>query len=46
VKDALFKVGGTERCPALKVPRLCPFVLLDEVRLREGQAVGSGHCCE
>jgi hypothetical protein len=27
--------------PALKVPRQCPFVLLVEVRLKEGKALGS-----
>jgi hypothetical protein len=32
---------GTEHIPALKVPSQCPFVLLVEVRLTEGKALGS-----
>jgi hypothetical protein len=33
--------GREKRSPALKVPRQCPLVLLVEVRLGEGKALGS-----
>jgi hypothetical protein len=34
-------VGGQKDVPALRVPRQCPFVLLVEIRLTEGKALGS-----
>jgi hypothetical protein len=36
-----FKGRGHRNCPGLKVPRQCPLILLVEVRLREGKALGS-----
>jgi hypothetical protein len=54
--DNRIKIWGGEKFyfSALKVPRQCPFVLLVEIRLREGKALvgeegkalGSGLCCE
>jgi hypothetical protein len=35
------KGGGHKNCLDLKVPRQCPLVLLIEVRLRKGKALGS-----
>jgi hypothetical protein len=43
--ETLHSRGGTH-FQALKVPRQCPLVLLVEVRLREGKALGSGFHCE
>jgi hypothetical protein len=47
-------VRNNNNCPALKVPRQCPLVLLVEIHLREGNSLGSekgkvlgsGFCCE
>jgi hypothetical protein len=44
VTDTTFKGGGKKSklfSSVLKVPRQCPFVLLVEVCLRKGEALGS-----
>jgi hypothetical protein len=43
VRYAAFKWGEREifMSPALKFPRQCPLVLLAEICLREGEALGN-----
>jgi hypothetical protein len=41
LSDTTFGGGKKHFAPVLKVPRQCPFVLLVEVLLREGEALGS-----
>jgi hypothetical protein len=41
VQDTTFREGKKLFSPALKVPRQCLIVLLAEIRLREGDALGA-----
>jgi hypothetical protein len=40
-RKTLYLEEGGNDLPTLEVPRQCPLVLLAEVRLREGKAIGS-----